>query len=124
MQIEQSFRDFKTHLGLRGLNLQVDIASRMGRLLLAFCLTYVLCILLGESPLGEKARQTFEIPRRTPRHGTRRTLSALSIAMILLSHPAWVEKTIALLLKIIWKAARGHPLLTSTQIYLPQSLGP
>ena len=26
MQIEQSFRDFKTHLGLRGLKLQIDIA--------------------------------------------------------------------------------------------------
>ncbi len=37
MQIEPSFRDFKTHLGLRGLKLKVDIAPRMGRLLLAFC---------------------------------------------------------------------------------------
>lgn len=77
MQIEQSFRDFKAHLGLRGLNLQIDIAARMGRLLLAFCLAYVLCVLLGESPLGEQARRGFEIPRRIPRHGTRRTLSAL-----------------------------------------------
>jgi len=54
MQIEQSFRDFKTHLGLRGLNLQIDIASRMGRLLLAFCLTWVLSVLLGESPLDNR----------------------------------------------------------------------
>jgi hypothetical protein len=29
MQIEQSFRDFKIHLRLRGLQLQVDIAPRM-----------------------------------------------------------------------------------------------
>jgi hypothetical protein len=124
MQIEQSFRDFKTHLGLRGLNLQMDIAPRMGRLLLAFCLTYVLCVLLGESPLGEQARSYFEIPRRAPRHGTRRTLSALTIAMLILSHPDWVERAIALLLKVLWKATTQRPLLSSTQLYLPQALGP
>lgn len=71
MQIEQSFRDFKTHLGPRGLNLKIGIDPRMGRLLLAFCLAYILCVLLGESSLGEQARKTFELPRRTPRHGTR-----------------------------------------------------
>lgn len=38
MQIEQTFRDFKTHLGLLGLCLKVGIAERTGRLLLAFCL--------------------------------------------------------------------------------------
>ena len=124
MQIEQSFRDFKTHLGLRGLNLQIDIAPRMGRLLLAFCLAYVLCVLLGKSPLGEQARRGFEIPRRIPRHGTRRTLSALSIAMLILSHPAWVERAIALLLKIIWKATAQRPLLSRTQLYLPHAMGP
>jgi hypothetical protein len=124
MQIEQSFRDFKTHLGLRGLNLQIDIAPRMGRLLLAFCLAYVLCVLLGESPLGEQARRGFEIPRRTARHGTCRTLSALSIAMLILSHPAWIERAIALLLKIIWKATTQRPLLSRTQLYLPQAMGP
>jgi hypothetical protein len=124
MQIEQSFRDFKTHLGLRGLKLQIDIAPRMGRLLLAFCLAYVLCVLLGESPLGEQARRGFEIPRHTPRHGTRRTLSALSIAMLILSHPAWVQRAIALLLKIIGKATARHPLLSRTQLYLPHKLGP
>jgi hypothetical protein len=124
MQIEQSFRDFKTHLGLRGLNLQIDIAPRMGRLLLAFCLAYILCVLLGESPLGEQARRGFEIPRRIARHGTRRTLSALSIAMLILSHPAWIERAIALLLKIIWKAAAQRPLLSRTHLFLPQTLGP
>ncbi len=124
MQIEQSFRDFKTHLGLRGLKLQMDIAPRMGRLLLAFCLTYVLCVLLGESPLGEQARRGFEIPRHQPRHGTRRTLSALSIAMLMLSHPAWVQRAITLLMKIIWKATAQHPLLSHPQLYLPPNLGP
>lgn len=88
MQIEQSFRDFKTHLGLRGLHLQIEIAPRMGRLLLAFCLVYTLCVLLGDSLLGEEARSYFEIPPCTPRHGTRRTLSALTMAILILSHPA------------------------------------
>lgn len=124
MQIEQSFRDFKTHLGLRGLKLQIEIAPRMGRLLLAFCLAYILCVLLGESPLGEEARSYFETPRRTPRHGTRRTLSALSMAMLILSHPAWIERAIALLLKIVWKATARRALLSPTQIYLPKALGP
>ena len=124
MQIEQSFRDFKTHLDLRGLNLQIDITPRMGRLLLAFCLADILCVLLGESSLGQHARTTFELPRHTPRHGTRRTLSALSIAMLILSHPAWVERAIALLLKVIWKASGQRPLLSATQLYLPQTLGP
>jgi hypothetical protein len=124
MQIEQSFRDFKTHLGLRGLNLQIDIAARMGRLLLAFCLAYILCVLLGESSLGQQARKGFEIPRHTASHGTRRTLSALSIAMLILSHPAWVERAIALLLKVIWKASAQRPLLSRTQLYLLQGRGP
>ena len=88
MQIEQSFRDFKTHLGFRGLKLQTNIAPRMGRLLLAFCIAYVLCGLLGDSALGKQAKEVFEIPRYTPRHGATRTPSALSVAMLLLSHPA------------------------------------
>jgi hypothetical protein len=124
MQIEQSFRDFKTHLGLRGLNLQIDIAPRMGRLLLTFCLAYILCVLLGESSLGQQARRGFEIPRRMARHGTRRTLSALSIAMLILSHPKWVQRAIALLLKMIWKASAQCTLLSATQLYLPQALPP
>lgn len=124
MQIEQSFRDFKTHLGLRGLNLQIDIAPRIGRLLLTFCLAYILCVLLGESSLGQQARRGFEIPRHTARHGTRRTLSALSIAMLILSHPTWVQRAIALLLKIILKAASQHPLLSHSQLSLPKAMGP
>jgi hypothetical protein len=95
MQIEQSFRDFKTHLGLRGLKLEVDIAPRMGRLLIAFCLAYILCVSLGDSPLGEKARAMFEIPRGSPRHGTRRLLSALTLAMLMPFHPAWRERAMA-----------------------------
>jgi hypothetical protein len=119
MQIEQSFRDFKTHLGLRGLNLQVDVAARMGRLLLAFCLAYVLCVLLGDSQLGHCARQTFEIPRRQPRHGTSRTLSALSVAMLMLSQHDWFLKSLHYLLHLITYAARSHPLLPPSAYLIP-----
>lgn len=111
MQIEQSFRDFKTHLGLRGLKLQVEIAPRMGRLLLSFCLAYVLCVLLGDSPLVQQARLAFEIPRWSQRHGTTRTLSALTIAMLILAHPSWRNKALALLVTIIWAATTNHLLL-------------
>lgn len=47
MQIEHGFQDFKTHLGLRGLRLQVRIPKRMGRRLLAFCLAHALLLALG-----------------------------------------------------------------------------
>jgi hypothetical protein len=47
MQIEQSFRDFKTHLGVRGLQPARAVAERLGRLLLASCLVYAVLLLLG-----------------------------------------------------------------------------
>jgi hypothetical protein len=89
MHVEHSFRDFKTHLGLRGLKLKVRIAERTGRLLLAFCIAYCLALVLGVSPEAERARLDLEAPRRQARHGTRRTLSVLSLAMLMLSHPRW-----------------------------------
>jgi len=110
MQIEQSFRDFKTHLGMRGLKLHVDVAERMGRLLLSFLLAYMLCVMLGESPLGKMARDVFETPRRTPRHGTRRTLSALMIAMIMLSHSAWNIICTRFLIRILLYAKQNQSL--------------
>ena len=124
MQIEQSFRDFKTHLGLRGLKLQVEVAPRMGRLLLAFCLSYILCVLLGDSRLGDEARALFEIPRRFPRHGTCRTLSALSLAMLMLSHPKWLQRCLAFLLKLLALALRGQPLLPASVLIKPPRAGP
>lgn len=89
MQVEHSFRDFKTHLGLRGLKLKVRITERTGRLLLAFCIAYCLALVLGVAPEAERARLDLEVQRRRPRHGTRRTLSILSLAMLMLSHPRW-----------------------------------
>jgi hypothetical protein len=124
MQIEQSFRDFKTHLGLRGLHLKVEVAARMGRLLLAFCLAYILCVVLGESPLGHQARQAFEIPRRSPRHGTTRTLSALTLAMVMLSHPDWLPRSLRALLALAARAARRGPLLRATSYLIPLQRAP
>jgi hypothetical protein len=89
MQVEHSFRDFKTHLGLRGLKLKVRIAERTGRLLLAFCIAYCLALVLGISPEAELARLDLEVQRRRARHGTKRTLSVLSLAMLMLAHPSW-----------------------------------
>ena len=121
MQVEQSFRDFKTHLGLRGLKLQTAVAARMGRLILAFCLAYILCVLLGEGPLGEEARLAFEIPRRIPRHGTTRTLSALCLSMLMLSHPTWTARSLHHLLQIIQQAIHQKPWLpTSVLLRTPR----
>lgn len=84
MRIEQGFRDFKTHLGLRGLRLEVRVSERVQRLLLAFTLAYALVVALGVSKLAEQARERLEDARATTRHGTARILSARSIAALLL----------------------------------------
>jgi hypothetical protein len=111
MQVEQAFRDFKTHLGLRGLQLKVRVAERLGRLRLAFCLAYCLAVVLGDGPSGCAARPAFEIRRRRARHGTRRTLSVLSIAMLMLIHPRWRRRALRRLLQLVRHLARGRPLL-------------
>jgi hypothetical protein len=85
MHIELTFRDWKTHLGIRGLRLEADIAPRLGRLLLALSIAYVLAVLLGAGPLAARVRAHTEVLRSTPRHGTRRRLSALSIGILALS---------------------------------------
>jgi hypothetical protein len=86
MSIEQGFRDWKTHLGIRGLVFFGDNpAPRLTRLLLAFSLAYLLCLALGSTEEAQSVRALVEIPRRNPRHGTTRTLSALSIGILRLS---------------------------------------
>lgn len=112
MQVEHSFRDFKTHLGLRGLRLKVRVAERTGRLLLAFSITYCLALVLGVSAEAEQARGDLEIPRRRPRHGTCRTLSVLSLAMHMLSHPRWRNPAYHRLRWIAARVAAGKPALT------------
>ena len=108
MQIEQSFRDFKTHLGVRGLQLRVRVAERLGRLLLAFCLVYAVLVLLGATPAGLTARRDLEILRRRPRHGTQRTLSVLSIAMLMLTHPRHAARALAALCRLLRRWARAY----------------
>lgn len=107
MQVEHSFRDFKTHLGLRGLKLKVRIAERTGRLLLAFCMAYCLALVLGVSPEAARARVDLEVQRRRARHGTHRTLSVLSLAMLMLSHPRWRLRAWRRLRAIAARIARG-----------------
>jgi hypothetical protein len=44
MQIEHCFRDWKSHLGLRGLHLQVEKSPRLLRLLMGFTLAYLITV--------------------------------------------------------------------------------
>ncbi len=111
MQVEHSFRDFKTHLGLRGLKLQVRVTERTGRLLLAFCIAYCLALVLGVSKEARQARKDLEVPRRRPRHGTCRTLSVLSLAMQMLSHPRWRERALDRIRAIAVRLGNGQRLL-------------
>ena len=68
-------------------------------------------MILGSSPAALDARPHLEIPRRTPRHGTCRTLSALSLAMQMLAHPDWWRRARAQLLRVVARVARGQPAL-------------
>jgi len=105
MSIEQGFRDWKTHLGVRGLVFRVsDPAPHLTRLLLAFSLAYLICLGLGATEEAQQVRAFVEIPRRKPRHQTTRTLSALSIGILRLSLPRFAPKAhkeILLLLHIL-----------------------
>jgi Transposase DDE domain len=124
MQIEQSFRDFKTHLGVRGLRLKVRVAERLGRLLLAFCLAYAVLVLLGVTPAGQRARRDLEILRQKPRHGTRRTLSVLSVAMIMLGHPRHARRALHALCRLLirWTVRRRSARLPPFSFH--RALGP
>jgi len=108
MSIEQGFRDWKTHLGVRGLEfIGENPAPRLTRLLLAFSLSYLLCLALGSIPEAQAVRVFAEIPRRKPRHGTRRTLSVLSIGILSLSLNKFQNQARQLLLKMIQRLMRG-----------------
>lgn len=82
MNIEVSFRDFKSLLGVRGLRLKVRRPERLERLLAGLAIAYILLMVLGVSELGQQLRREIEVLRRKSRHGTRRTLSVLSIALM------------------------------------------
>jgi hypothetical protein len=85
MRIEVTFRDFKSHLGVRGLSLKVRKRERLDRLLGALLLTYILLLVLGIGEIGGSLRKRIEIPRSRPRHGTRKTLSVLTISLFAIS---------------------------------------
>jgi hypothetical protein len=109
MSIEQGFRDWKTHLGVRGLVFfGEDPSPRLTRLLLAFSLSYLLCLALGSTEEALAVRAFVEIPRRTPRHGTSRTLSVLSIGIQRLSLPRFQRQAYQELLKMIQRWSRGQ----------------
>jgi Transposase DDE domain len=109
MHIELTFRDWKTHLGLRGLSLQVDVPSRLGRLLLALSTAYILVILVGSGPLAAPVRPHCEVLRSTPRHGTRRRLSALSIGILALSLARFAKHVSRFLTQLLAAFVRGRP---------------
>jgi len=108
MQIEHCFRDWKSHLGLRGLHLQVQKPERLLRLLMGFTLAYLLTLLLGQDPWAEKLRPCFEVPRRHARHGTRRILSVLSMALYLLSDPTRASRARHRLARILARLTLGR----------------
>jgi len=108
MSIEQGFRDWKTHLGVRGLIFYGDNpAPRLTRLLLAFSLSYLLCLALGSTQEAQAVRAFVEIQRRKPRHGTTRTLSVLSIGILRLSLKKFSKQAYRALLKMISRLSRG-----------------
>jgi len=109
MHIELTFRDWKTHLGVRGLRLEVDPAPRLGRLLLALSCAYLLAVLLGSGPLAAAVRAHSEVLRSQPRHGTRRRLSALSIAILALSLARFAHLLSRELDRLLTAFERGLP---------------
>jgi hypothetical protein len=109
MSIEQGFRDWKTHLGVRGLVFCGDNpAPRLTRLLLAFSLSYLLCLALGSTEEAQVVRTFVEIERRKPRHGTTRTLSVLSIGILRLSLKKFSKQADQELLRMLRRLSRGR----------------
>jgi hypothetical protein len=108
MSIEQGFRDWKTHLGVRGLIFYGDNpAPRLTRLLLAFSLSYLLCLALGSTEEAQAVRIFVEIKRHKPRHGTTRTLSVLSIGILRLSLKKFSKQAYRNLLNMIGRLSQG-----------------
>jgi len=94
--------------GARGLIFYGDNpAPRLTRLLLAFSLSYLLCLSLGSTQEAEAVRAFVEIKRSKPRHGTTRTLSVLSIGILRLSLKKFSKPAYRDLLKIISRLSRG-----------------
>lgn len=113
MSIEQGFRDWKTHLGVRGLIFRVsDPAPLLTHLLLAFSLSYLICLALGATEEAQEVRAFVEIPRHKPRHQTIRTLSALSIGILRLSLLRFAAKAQREILTLLEALSKGKGLIT------------
>jgi hypothetical protein len=85
MRIEVTFRDFKSCMGVRrGLRFVVEPADKMARMLCCLAVAYTILLALSQTPPARAVRKDMEVRRRTARHGTRRTLSALSVAILTL----------------------------------------
>ena len=109
MSIEQGFRDWKTHLGVRGLIFYgANPAPRLTRLLLALSLSYLLCLALGSTEEALAVRAFVEIQRSKPRHGTTRTLSVLSVGILRLSLRKFSKQAYRELLKMIRRLLQGR----------------
>jgi hypothetical protein len=115
MHIELTFRDWKTHLGIRGLRLEVDAAPRLGRLLLALSIAYILAVLLGSGEIAPRVRAHSEVLRSSPRHGTRRRLGALSIGILALSLARFADLVGRELDRLLGAFERGAPVAQMTR---------
>ena len=93
MNIEVTFRDFKSHLGVRAISLKVRKSARLNRLLSVMVLVYIFLLIFGESNFGIKLREELEVLRSKCRHGTKRTLSVLSIALMAISDSFLFSRT-------------------------------
>jgi hypothetical protein len=107
MFVELTFRDWKTHLGVRGLRLEIDVAARLNRLLLAVTVGYIVAVLLGACAAATRVRQLCEILRPKPRHGTRRRLGALSVGILFLSLPRFAALLRPTLTALLSRLANG-----------------
>ena len=66
---------------------------------------------LGAGPLAAHVRAHAEVLRSTPRHGTRRRLSALSIGILALSLPRFAARARDELDSLVRALLRGVPAL-------------
>lgn len=108
MQIEQGFRDWKTHLGLRKLNLQVRKAEMILRLLMAFSLAYILVMMMGSSKWAESLREFMETARKYPKNNTSKILSALTLGLSLLGNSVFSIEAWRKINEIIYKLTTGN----------------
>jgi hypothetical protein len=115
MRIEVTFRDFKSWLGVRGLHLKVRKAERLNRLLTGLAMGYILLLALGTSRLAQQLRREIEVLRRRARHGTRRTLSPLYLALMVAADPLLLSfSNLTQVLKASLQALRSGQAIKTT----------